>query len=225
MVLRCALIFFLSLVSLQGETKAIIFDFGGVMTGSFDKNPMVVFLKKTLDLQPEEWEHIRKERYQEMEFQGDLLFWQGYAKEKNIILTPNWSQQFLQVALESIQVSTAMYDLVEALKKASYQVGLLSNIEKRYADIVAACHLYDPFSPCLLSCDLSLEKPDPAIYLKLLEVLEHTPEEIVFIDDKLENIEAAQHLGIDAVHFCSFETLIEDLRARGIVFQLPTIAS
>jgi FMN phosphatase YigB (HAD superfamily) len=44
-------------------------------------------------------------------------------------------------------------------------------------------------------------KPDARIYLRTLLRLGVQPEEAVFVDDQLENVEAAQHLGMHSIHF------------------------
>ncbi|GHO77197.1 hypothetical protein KSD_49680 [Ktedonobacter sp. SOSP1-85] len=46
-----------------------------------------------------------------------------------------------------------------------------------------------------------IAKPDARIYLRALTRLEVNPEEALFVDDKLINVEAAQQLGIHAIHF------------------------
>jgi FMN phosphatase YigB (HAD superfamily) len=66
-----------------------------------------------------------------------------------------------------------------------------------------------------------MAKPDPAIYRYTLEKLGTTPEETLFLDDKLVNIEAAQALGMTAFQFSNVIQLRQDLLAAGLGDSLP----
>jgi HAD superfamily hydrolase (TIGR01509 family) len=75
---------------------------------------------------------------------------------------------------------------------------------------------YAPFKPCLLSYQLGVEKPDLQIFKILLNEIHYEANDIIFIDDRLDNVVTAQSLGIDAIHFTSCEKLKSDLMKRGI---------
>jgi FMN phosphatase YigB (HAD superfamily) len=66
-----------------------------------------------------------------------------------------------------------------------------------------------------------MAKPDPAIYRHVLKELGTRPEETLFLDDKLVNIEAARALGIQAIEFSTVERLRADLIAAGLDTELP----
>lgn len=57
------------------------------------------------------------------------------------------------------------------------------------------------FSGFVISGDTGTRKPDPAIYLSMLEKSGFRPCDAVFVDDRLRNIEAANALGIMAILF------------------------
>lgn len=57
------------------------------------------------------------------------------------------------------------------------------------------------FRGIVLSGELRLAKPDPAIYRYLLDTYGLRAEDLVFIDDSPRNVEAAQALGIHALRF------------------------
>ena len=61
------------------------------------------------------------------------------------------------------------------------------------------------------------EKPDPIAYQVMLQALELPAKEVIFVDDRLENIEAAQRLGLDAILFESTEQMRQELQQRAVL--------
>jgi HAD superfamily hydrolase (TIGR01509 family) len=66
-----------------------------------------------------------------------------------------------------------------------------------------------------------MAKPDPAIYRLILEKLNVRPEESLFLDDKLLNVEAAQALGMKSLQFSTIDRLRADLVAHGFDAEIP----
>ncbi len=60
--------------------------------------------------------------------------------------------------------------------------------------------------------DIGLSKQDPKSYEFIIKDLELEPEEILFIDDTLGNIKAAQAVGIHTIQFTLNKDLFEKLR-------------
>src|SRR5258705_260581 len=63
---------------------------------------------------------------------------------------------------------------------------------------------------------LTLLNPDPAIYLPAAEGLRTPPANILFIDDRPENIEAALAVGMQAIHYTTHAAFEQDMHARGL---------
>ena len=57
------------------------------------------------------------------------------------------------------------------------------------------------FDAIILSATIRVMKPDPRAYEAVLTALGLRAEETVFVDDLLENIDAAQKLGMHGIHF------------------------
>jgi FMN phosphatase YigB (HAD superfamily) len=66
-----------------------------------------------------------------------------------------------------------------------------------------------------------MAKPDPAIYYYTLQKLGVLPQETLFLDDKMINVEAAQALGMKALQFSNVDKLRADLIAGGFSESLP----
>ncbi|MBO1766255.1 HAD family phosphatase [Allobranchiibius sp. GilTou38] len=74
------------------------------------------------------------------------------------------------------------------------------------------------FEDIVISGEEGIAKPDPEIFEVLAERLEHIGdlEETIFIDDRLDNVQAAVLAGMDAVQFTSPSDLRADLLFRGL---------
>lgn len=203
---------------LSAAPKAVVFDFGGVMTKEANREAVVQFLKTSFSLSDADFEKVNQEKKKAIRNgQTDAAFWLQYAKENSISLESDWVEKLRAVMKEALGVNPQMYALVEDLKQKEISVGLFSNIDERLAKIVRDFGLYEPFDPCLLSYEIGCEKPDPKSYEALLQQMQLPAEEIVFIDDKLENVEAARQLGFDALLFTSEEQLQKELRKRKLI--------
>lgn len=101
---------------------------------------------------------------------------------------------------------------VKELKVQGYNVYFLSNYSK--FNIKAAPEVLDFIQYMdggVFSCDVQLIKPDPAIYQYLWNKYQLTPNECIFIDDRIENVEAAISLGMQAIHFTGYPETKEAL--------------
>lgn len=72
------------------------------------------------------------------------------------------------------------------------------------------------FEGIVVSGDEKTRKPFADIYEILLDRYEVTPEEAVFIDDSLKNVEGAEAVGINGIHFQSVVHLRETLQEWGV---------
>ena len=70
--------------------------------------------------------------------------------------------------------------------------------------------LEEYFDQAFYSCEIGLRKPDPACYDWVLKNVEIEPDETLFIDDSLHNIEGAKKAGLQTIHLLP-NVKIEDL--------------
>ncbi|MEM6972492.1 MAG: HAD family phosphatase [Pseudomonadota bacterium] len=73
------------------------------------------------------------------------------------------------------------------------------------------------FTDVVVSGEVGLIKPDPAIYRLLLERNGLEAADCVFIDDNPPNVAAARQVGMDAILFTDAPALAKALSERGIV--------
>lgn len=97
-----------------------------------------------------------------------------------------------------------LWDKIEALKKRGYGIYLLSNYCKELFDKhTAGAGFLNDLDGGVISYQIHKTKPDPGIYSFLLQKYGLNPSECLFFDDRAENVEAAQKLGIAAVQITS----------------------
>lgn len=84
------------------------------------------------------------------------------------------------------------------LKHNNVEICLLSNALPNLADTATALTCKKNI---FVSYELGLLKPDIKIYQQVLKMLGVLPEEAIFVDDKPQNVEAAQSIGIHGIVF------------------------
>lgn len=100
------------------------------------------------------------------------------------------------------------------------QIAILTNNGLMVRDhLPALCPALSPLfdGRVLCSAEFGVGKPDPAIFLRSAERLGLLPAEILFIDDKATNAEAARRVGMDALHYAGPQALRASLQARGLL--------
>lgn len=91
--------------------------------------------------------------------------------------------------------------LIEELKAAGYHLFVLSNMSREFIAFLRRIPVYRHFEGEVVSCEEGVCKPEPAIYRLLLERYALDPAATLFIDDRRENVEAAEREGIRGFHF------------------------
>ncbi|MEI8067885.1 MAG: HAD-IA family hydrolase [Candidatus Shapirobacteria bacterium] len=72
--------------------------------------------------------------------------------------------------------------------------------------------IIDPyFDHSILSWQVGIRKPELGIYQKIFDFVQVQPNEVIFIDDKPENVAAAKSLGINALLFENNQKLLQDI--------------
>lgn len=76
--------------------------------------------------------------------------------------------------------------------------------------------ILDIFDPCILSCEVGLQKPGKEIFKLALERANLKPEECVFIDNKEENLIDPKELGFYVILFENNKKTLEELNKLGV---------
>ncbi len=94
-----------------------------------------------------------------------------------------------------------------------YEIGCLSNMARERWNLLTKKAMGDiDFDYYFISYAFGVIKPNPGIFKAVLERLGMPPGEVLFIDDKAENIAAARKIGMKGIRFTGVAKLRKDLR-------------
>jgi putative hydrolase of the HAD superfamily len=204
--------------------RAVVFDYGMVLSGP--PYPLAhEELKRITALSHEDFERlywIDRHAYDRGDLTG-LAFWQKFVSDAGLGLSAEDISQLNEWDARmwtTINPETLAWH--KQLKEHGLKTGILSNMGDSVLENIERNFVWiTDFDVLIWSYQHRLAKPDPAIYQLLLERLGTAPEETLFLDDKLENIEAAQQLGIQGLQFSTVDQLRRDLISAGMDGWLP----
>ena len=100
-----------------------------------------------------------------------------------------------------LAIDPDVLDLLIELQEGGTRMALLSNAGPDFASYYRHGMIGDFFEQVVTSGELGALKPGRAIYEALITGLAVTPDKIIFVDNKEENVTGAEDLGIVAHHF------------------------
>ena len=111
---------------------------------------------------------------------------------------PNVTNAYLN---ESVQIDPDFYRIVKDLKD-KYMLAMCSNDVSEWSQFLRDKFKLDAyFSHFCISGDVGVRKPDPNIYKTLLEELQISSDQCIFVDNSLRNLESATQIGMTTIHF------------------------
>ena len=195
------------------KIKAVIFDFGGVLVRMVDDRPRLKLAEKLgvpisrLDELVFFSDSARKASMGEIKVEQHWM-----AVGEALGVQPDDLPGFLEEYWSADEVNWPLLAFIKGLHP-DYKVGLLSNA---WDDLRRTMHqrwnMDILFDDLVISAEVSLAKPDPRIYRLAVERLHVQPEEAVFVDDMLVNVEAARREGLSAIQFLDTQQTLADLR-------------
>lgn len=130
-------------------------------------------------------------------------YWSDVAQQAGAKLTPQAIEELIELDITSwMQFDPPMWDWIGQLRAAGKRVAMLSNMPRELGTALKTrTNRLDSFDHVTLSYQVRAAKPEPAIYEHCLEGLNLSPEQTLFFDDKIANVQRAESLGIHAIQF------------------------
>jgi len=149
---------------------------------------------------------------------GEISPTEFYNKAVSIFKSDYDYNQFFKAYNDIFDLRKKELQILKKLKE-NYRVILLSNtdmmrygfIKKNFPEIL----IFDAY---VLSYEEGYMKPDARIYKVALEKAEAQADECLFIDDRADNIDAANALGINTIHLIERADLGSELCKFNLVF-------
>lgn len=181
---------------------AVIIDLGGVLLRTEDRTPRALLSKRLGMTYAELSRLVFDSETAQLATVGKIPVQAHWDYIRGALqLSPEEFQQVPSLFWGGDRLDTDLVDYIRSLRPR-YKTAMLSNawgdlrqvIEQRWK-------ITDAFDELIISAEVGLAKPDPRIYRLALDRLKATPPEAVFVDDFLENVEAARGVGLHAIHY------------------------
>lgn len=197
----------------KATIKCVIFDVGGVlMSESID--PVFDALNSKLGKAV----FARRGNLHSQLLTGKLNpndYYKDIAKKTG--KTPEYVESlYFSTYTKIIKINKKTIVLAKNAKRNGYKIGVLSNVTTPVKKLQKKLGLFDIFSSLILSCDVSLMKPQKQIYQLTIKKTGLKPEEIVYTDDRKELLLPAKKLGMKTIHFRNANQLKRDLKRLGV---------
>ena len=192
----------------------VIFDFGGVVVG-VGNNPLkqAQFIADTL--------HISMDSVL-ANFAKDIVplgkgeieegeFWEKFAQQYGGSVPFDWMNQWRDFYRSCNPLDEKTVSIIQQLHKRGICTPLISDTIPSHAQFNREHGYYDLFDPVILSHEVHIRKPDPSIFHLLLDRIQKTPSRCLFVDDLMQNVEAARKVGMHSIQFKSAEQLEQEL--------------
>ncbi len=129
-------------------------------------------------------------------------YWAVIAAETGRSWPPSVVQRLWTLDFRSwFSVEPGVIELLDELKDGGTRLALLSNAGYDFGDPFRHSPLGGYFERVFVSAELGLIKPDPEIYRIVIEELGIDAGRMVFVDNKLPNVDGAVGLGATGHHF------------------------
>jgi len=193
--------------------KVVIFDIGGVLVRTGDRLPRLK-LAERLGM-----------TYAEL---SALVFDSPSAVQASFGQVSE--QQHWEIICQALHLPTAGWQALEdeffAGDRVDMQlVNFLRSLHPRYRTgiisngwssvrpaLTEKWKIGEAFDEIIISAEVGLAKPDPRIFALAISRLNIAPVEAVFVDDFLENVEAAQNFGLHAIRFLDPAQAMADVK-------------
>jgi epoxide hydrolase-like predicted phosphatase len=178
--------------------KALIVDFGGVLTTSIW--PAFAAFCETEGLKPDAVRDLFRANSEALGLlrrleTGDVADAE-FERRFGALLGVGDSDRLIERLFAGLRPDEAMIAAVRAARSGGVRTGLISNSWGLGIYDRAPTDLFDA---TVISGEVGLHKPQPEIYLLAAERLEVDPVECVFVDDLRENCAGAEAVGMTGV--------------------------
>ena len=198
--------------------KNIVFDLGGVVVNFDPRNFLLERFcndsmeRKVYDITfgSEEWQLLDAGKLTRL--QGNAIMMEK-AKAAHCAFEV---QCVLDDWMRALHTKQRTVEIMKRLHKMGFRLFYLSNIAADTLEEIRQREFFQLFEGGVASCDIQVNKPEPAIYERLMANYDLAYDETLFIDDSKSNVAAAFDLNITGILYQGPASLIKSLNNCGI---------
>ena len=187
---------------------AVIFDYGRVLSVAPSNEELQQFAGLVGISEPPFFDIYSATRHEYDCGRADFQqHWQAFADAASVKLQPAQVERIAEMeTLMWLRVNHDTLALARQIKAYGVRIAILSNMpHDLLAYVRREFQWLNEFEVKIWSCEFGSTKPDSAIYRHCLNALGCAPERSLFFDDRLNNVEAARDLDMEAHLFESAE--------------------
>jgi putative hydrolase of the HAD superfamily len=190
--------------------KAVLFDFGGVLSEAGKVGAIREIFANVYGIDPNT---INEPEVRLKALKGQITDQQflDYMNKRYASSNLVTKARFVKTVDQMLRCEP-VYQLAKTLHQHGLKTGILSNIFTMSADSLKARGMYDNFDPVLLSCQVGYAKPEPEIYALAVRTLGVKPQEILLIDDQQHCLDPARAMGMHVILAQDPEQIVHDTR-------------
>ncbi len=181
--------------------KAVIFDFGGVLAEEGFREGLKAVAQKN-GLNPDDFFRVAEELIYQTGYVAGISdesnYWDVLRGKTGIA---NSDRELREEILKRFIIRPEVIKYVEKIKSSGLVTAILSDQTNWLDEINQRTPFYHHFDYVFNSFTLKKGKRDPSIFRDVCLTLGLKPDEVIFVDDNMGNIERALSIGLRVVHF------------------------
>lgn len=193
-------------------------DFRGMMEDAttkfnIDKSELLPLIREEFKVSPSSYSLTEKAV-------AGLITKEDYISEIKSSISNDVSECEIESLLKRILVGEKNETvlLIKRLTQSGLRQACMSNIDQTHWEKIQSFPNVDSlFEKRFLSFEHKVVKPNADSFIQMLEFLGCDRDDVVFIDDRKDNVNSARDSGIDGIVFENHAQLLKDLSARGLL--------
>lgn len=194
--------------------KNIVFDLGGVLIDfkperylahiGFSEEDITLFTK--IVFYGKQWNEYNSSKLNVKQTEQELIQSYPQYNDKLKRIFDNINYEYILFEMKD----TSNY--LKELKDKGYNIYILSDLNIDSYNYNKQFNFFDYITGGVYSFEIGTTKPNKNNYKVLLEKYNLIPEETIFIDDRLNNIQVANDLGIFGIQFVTLDIVKDEIK-------------
>ena len=205
-------------MSQHGVIKAIVFDFGGVISFNENHGPFKTICSIL---------NVSREQFEEVYFKHNHLSnvenlpWKVVVLKVASVFNPGQEKlDQISTLLDSNEanqrINIDLLKIFPAIRRQGLKVAIFSNATSELREKLVSLGIAELVDEIVVSGEIGFQKPHKEAFDVLFETLGVKAEEVIFIDDSVKGLEESDEIGYIPILFKDNEKLIKVLKSLGI---------